>query len=101
MKVKTYADKLLENKDFREQFEQEYKNLLISEKIAYLRHRAHLTQEQLANRMHTTKSAISRYENNDYQGYSIPLLRKVASACGADLEVSFVLRKHQAESVAI
>ena len=92
-KVMTYSDKLLENKDFREEFEQEYKNLIISEKIAELRHKAHLTQEELAKRVHTTKSAISRYESNEYQGYSVSLLQKIASACGADLRISFVHKK--------
>ena len=92
-KMKTYADKLLENKNFREEFEREYKNLIISEKIAELRHKAHLTQEQLARKVHTTKSAISRYESNDYKGYSITLLQRIASACGADLRISFVFKK--------
>lgn len=91
-KVKTYADKLLSDKKFKKDFEQEYKNLIISEKIAELRHKAHLTQEQLAKRIHTTKSAISRYESNDYGGYSISLLQKIAAACGADLRVGFVYR---------
>ena len=92
-KIKTYADQLLEDKGFREGFEQEYKNLIISEKIAQLRHKAHLTQEQLAQKIHTTKSAISRYESNGYKGYSVSLLQKIAFACGADLQVSFVVRK--------
>ncbi len=92
-KIRTYSDKLLEDKDFREAFEQEYRNLVISEKIAELRHKARLTQEQLAKKVHTTKSAISRYENSDYNGYSLSLLQKIASACGADLRVSFVFKK--------
>ena len=92
-KVKTYADKLLENKHFREAFEQEYKNLVISEQIAELRHKADLTQDQLARKVHTTKSAISRYESNSYKGYSVSLLQKIASACGADLRVSFIFKK--------
>jgi DNA-binding XRE family transcriptional regulator len=92
-KVKTYFDKLMEDKKFREDFEQEYRNLVISEKIAELRHKARLTQEQLAQKVHTTKSAISRYENSDYTGYSLSLLQKIASACGADLRVSFVFKK--------
>ncbi len=90
---KTYADKLLEDKVFREEFEQEYKNLVVSEKIARLRHKAHLTQEELAQKIQTTKSAISRYESNNYQGYSLSLLQKIASACGADLRISFVHKK--------
>ena len=92
-KVRTYADKLLEDKNFREKFEEEYKNLIISEKIAQLRHKAHLTQEELAQKIHTTKSAISRYESNEYQGYSISLLQKIAFACGADLKIAFVPKR--------
>jgi DNA-binding XRE family transcriptional regulator len=92
-KIKTYSDKLLEDKKFQNEFEQEYKNLIVSEKIAELRHKANLTQEELARKVHTTKSAISRYESNTYKGYSIALLEKIASACKADLQISFVLRK--------
>lgn len=92
-KVRTYSDKLLEDKNFREEFEQEYKNLIVSEKIAELRHKANLTQDELARKVHTTKSAISRYESNAYKGYSVSLLQKIASACGADLRISFILKK--------
>lgn len=92
MNKKTYADKLLNDKKFKKDFEQEYKNLVISEKIAELRHQANLTQEELAERIHTTKSAISRYESNNYQGYSLSLLQKIAVACGASLEVGFVFK---------
>ncbi len=92
-KVRTYFDKLMEDKEFKAKFDEGYKNFLISEKIAELRHKAHLTQEQLAKKVHTTKSAISRYENNGYNGYSVSLLQKIASACGADLRVSFVFKK--------
>ena len=91
-KIRTYSDKLLQNEAFRKGFEEEYKNLVISEKIAQLRHKARLTQEELAERVHTTKSAISRYENNNYNGYSVSLLQKIASACGADLRISFVIK---------
>ncbi len=100
MSQKTYADKLFSDKSFREDFEQEYKNLVISEKIAGLRHKAHLTQEELAERIHTTKSAISRYESNNYQGYSLSLLQKIAVACGADLEVGFAFKKNSRKAPA-
>lgn len=90
--IRTYADKLLSNEKFRKEFEAEYKNLVISEKIAELRHKANLTQEELAKRVHTTKSAISRYESNNYEGYSVSLLQKIAVACGADLRIGFVVK---------
>jgi len=88
-KNKTYLDKLLTNKDFRKKFDQEYQNLCIAEQIAQVRHHAHLTQSDLAKRIHTTKSAISRYESASYNKYGITLLVKIAKACGTDLKIKF------------
>jgi len=91
-KTKTYMDKLMENKEFREKFDEEYQNLCIGEKIAEIRHQANLTQDVLAKRTHTTKSAISRYENSDYKSYSLPLLNRIAEACGTVLKIDFVTK---------
>jgi transcriptional regulator with XRE-family HTH domain len=91
-KTKTYMDKLMKNKEFREKFDKEYQNLCIAEKIAEIRHKANLTQETLAKRTNTTKSAISRYENSDYKSYSMPLLNRIAEACGAVLKIDFVYK---------
>jgi len=85
-------DKLMKNKEFREKFDEEYKNICIGEHIARIRHRANLTQDALAKRTHTTKSAISRYENSDYKSYSIPLLNRIAEACGTVLKIDFVTK---------
>jgi DNA-binding XRE family transcriptional regulator len=87
---KTYMDKLLEDKGFKKAFDREYSKLLVSEEIARVRKEAHLTQEGLARRIHSTKSAISRYESARYHGYSLSLLGKIACACGTGLEVKFV-----------
>ena len=86
-KVKTYLGTLMADKEFRERFDQEYQNLSISEQIARARKAAHLTQEALAKRAHTTKSAISRYESADYNKYGISLLNRIARSCNADLKV--------------
>jgi len=91
-KTKTYMDKLMKNEEFRKRFDEEYQNICIGEHIARIRHRANLTQDALAKQIHTTKSAISRYENSDYKSYSIPLLNRIAEACGADLKINFVTR---------
>ncbi len=91
--IETYSDKLLKNKKFKEVFEKEYSKLCISEEIAKTRHEAHLTQAQLAKKIHSTKSAISRYESGKYDRYSIPLLRRIASACGVELQVTFASKK--------
>lgn len=92
-KKKTYLDKLMTEKKFREKFDEEYQNLYIAEQIAQARHRANLTQSALAKRIHTTKSAISRYERADYNKYGVPLLTKIAKACGVDLKIIFVASK--------
>lgn len=91
-KTKTYMDKLMKNKEFREKFDEEYKNICIGEQIAGIRHRANLTQDALAKRTHTTKSAISRYENSDYKSFSIPLLNRIAEACGTVLKIDFLTK---------
>ena len=43
-KTKTYMDKLMKNKEFREKFDKEYRNLCVGEKIAEIRHQANLTK---------------------------------------------------------
>ena len=82
----------MKNKEFREKFDEEYKNICIGEQIARIRHQANLTQDALAKRTHTTKSAISRYENSDYKSYSIPLLNRIAEACGTVLKIDFITK---------
>jgi len=54
-KTKTYMDKLMKNKEFREKIDQEYKNLCIGEHIAEIRHRANLTQAVPVNRRKNNK----------------------------------------------
>ena len=87
---KNYLEKLMQNSEFKEKFKEEYQNVCIGEQIAKIRYKAKLTQEELAKRINTTKSAISRYENDNYQGYSIRLLNKIAKACEVDLKIEFV-----------
>jgi len=91
-KTKTYMEKLMNNREFRKRFDKEYQNICIGEQIARIRHRVNLTQDALAKRTHTTKSAISRYENSDYKSYSISLLNRIAEACGTVLKIDFVTK---------
>jgi hypothetical protein len=57
-KTKTYMDKLMENKEFREKLNKEYQNLCIciGEKIAEIRHRANLRQDEPVNRKKNNKT---------------------------------------------
>ena len=49
-------DRLMENKEFREKFDKEYQNLCVAEKIAEIRHKDKLTQNNPANRRRNNKS---------------------------------------------
>ena len=55
-KTKTYLDKLMENKEFREKFDREYQSLCVAEKIAEIRHQANLTQDTPVNRIKNNKT---------------------------------------------
>ena len=70
--------------------EEEYAAL---EALLNARKMAGLTQEELADRMGTTKSAISRLESslrNEKHSPSFATLKKYANACGKKLVVQFV-----------
>lgn len=61
-----------------------------------LRTEAGLTQRQLAARVGTTASVISRLEDADYTGHSLAMLRRIAAALGRRVEVRFPPVKHPA-----
>ena len=55
-----------------------------------LRTGAGLTQRQLAKLVGTTASVISRLENADYEGHSLAMLQRIATALNTRVEISFV-----------
>lgn len=65
-------------------------NDTVARKIYELRKRAGLTQQQLAKLVGTTTSVISRLEDADYQGHSLAILRRIASALNKRVELRFV-----------
>ena len=46
-----------------------------------------LTQQELADRVGTTQSVISDLESAEYQGDSMPMLRRIAAGLGMVLHV--------------
>jgi DNA-binding XRE family transcriptional regulator len=66
----------------------------IARQIQAMRAQAGLTQRQLASRIGTTHTAVSRLENDDYRGHSLSMLRRIASALGKRVEVRFVPTKN-------
>jgi len=78
------------NQEMLELVEQEEANLDIARKIFQLRSKARLSQAELARRVGTTQSVISRLEDADYDGHSLVMLRRIASALEKRLEIRFV-----------
>ncbi|MBM4027307.1 MAG: helix-turn-helix domain-containing protein [Planctomycetes bacterium] len=68
----------------------ERENLSIAEQIHTLRTQAGLSQKQLAAKVGTTQSVISRLEDADYDGHSLVMLRRIASALHQKVEVRFL-----------
>lgn len=77
----------------RAEIDQIKQDLAIGEQIHHARKAAGLTQKQLADRVGTTQSVISDLESAEYQGHSMPMLRRIAEALGMSVRVSFVEQK--------
>ena len=83
-----WVERKLANSKFRKGFEEEVQKLAIGEQLSRLRQEAGLTQAQVAQRVGTTASAISRYENADYDRYELRTLQRIVRACGGRLDIT-------------
>jgi ribosome-binding protein aMBF1 (putative translation factor) len=79
---------LLQNPEVQKEYE--YLKVLydIKREIIRLRLEQGLSQKELADKIKTKQSAISRLESGEYNP-SIELLAKVANALGKELQISF------------
>ncbi len=73
--------------EFADGFESGYRDFEIGVLLRQAREDAGLTQEHLAEKIHTKKTAISRLENHA-DDIKLSTLQKVAHALGKDLQVS-------------
>jgi len=70
-------------------------NAEVAQQIFDVRTDARLTQKQLAELVGTTQSAIARLEDADYEGHSLSMLQRIASALDKRLEIRFVSAKRK------
>lgn len=61
----------------------------VARKIYRLRTQAGLSQRQLAQRVGTSASVICRLEVADYEGHSLAMLRRIATALNRRVEIRF------------
>jgi len=67
--------------------ERERVNAEVARTIYELREQAGLSQKELADRVETTQSVISRLEDADYEGHSLSMLNRIAKALNRKVQV--------------
>jgi len=65
----------------------------VARRLYALRKQAGVSQAELARRVGTTQSVISRLEDADYGGHSLALLQRIAAALERRVEIRFVARR--------
>src|SRR5688572_25332117 len=71
-------------------------NADVAAEIYKLRTKAKVSQKELAKRVGTTQSVISRLEDADYDGHSLSMLQRIAAALDSRVQVRFLPTKHKA-----
>jgi ribosome-binding protein aMBF1 (putative translation factor) len=79
--------------EFLAEYEQVRAEAAIAEVIREARTHLGLTQKELADRVGTHASVISRIESADYDGHSMKMLYRIAAALSCSIEVSLKPRK--------
>lgn len=82
--------KKMQDPKFKDIYDDVSTRLNIGEELAKIRHQQNITQLELAEKVHTSRSAIARYESGNYIRYNIHTLLRIAKALGRNLKISFV-----------
>ena len=90
---KAFLAKASERRGFNEAYDSLELEYGLANQLLKARTRAGLTQDAVAERMGTTKSAISRLEGSGKHAPSLTTLQRYARAVGCDLRVRLVPQK--------
>src|SRR5438128_9788392 len=84
-----FLEEQLRDPDFAERFKRAGEAWDVALQIAELREKAGLSQKDLARKLRTSQQQISRLESPAYEGHSLSMLRRVASALQSRVRVVF------------
>ncbi len=87
---KAFLEKAMKRKGFKEAYEELAEEYVLVRELLAARVRVGLTQEEVAELMGTTKSAVSRLEAAGKHAPSVATLKKYAHAVGCQLEIKLV-----------
>jgi DNA-binding XRE family transcriptional regulator len=89
-KLQTYIkERKVRDPEFADGYEAGYQDFKIGAMLKAAREEAGMTQEQVAEKMHTKKTAVSRIENHA-QDVKLSTLAKFAQAFGKTLRIEVV-----------
>jgi DNA-binding XRE family transcriptional regulator len=92
-RVRTFRNRLredLKDPEFKAHYQEERQALKLAMKIAKLREKKGLSQQQMAKLMGTSQQAVSRIESGEYEGFTLKTLEKIAEATGTKVKIEFV-----------
>lgn len=87
---KKFLAKAATRKGFAEAYDALALEYQVANQMLKARSRAGLTQDAVAERMGTTKSAVSRLESAGKHAPSLETLKRYAHAVGCEIQVKFV-----------
>ena len=79
-----------DDKELQQMIDEETVNAEVARLIYEARTAAGLTQAELAELIGSKQPVIARLEDADYEGHSLTLLQRIASALKQRVEISFV-----------
>jgi ribosome-binding protein aMBF1 (putative translation factor) len=85
-----YEELIGDDATAQEEFEQGLVNIEAAQLIHDMRTKAGLSQRELARKVGTSASAINRLESAGYEGHTIAMLRRIATALNRRLELRAV-----------
>ncbi len=88
--LKTIDRMVGQNKELRDLIAEETINVRIARMIYDARSKAGLTQKELAKLVGTTQSVIARLEDADYEGHSLNMLNRIATALDKRVDIRFL-----------
>ncbi len=89
--LKTFKQKALKHPGVKKNYDELAPAYELRKKLVSLRHRSGLTQEEVAEKLHTRKSNISRLESvNSTISPKLSTISDYAEAIGYDVKIEFV-----------
>ena len=88
MNFRQHKEKLIKNPKVRTEYERLGPEFLLAQSLIRARLKKGWTQAELARRVGMQQPNIARLEGGNYDRVSLPTLKKVARALGAEIEIN-------------